>query len=237
MAYYYTPFRNIAFNTTINSISAGEPKADNEEIIELAPKDYLESSQISRNLCYGCGFHFMTSFTANQGLYGKLCWDDDCVRPLRSYRMKFGDKFFLKYINLSRQTIARTHAPYTFKCGLMPDVNYDDYKVVSLYNEDVPEKYCNTTEVMYNNLQGGTVNIEIANYGRVRYQISFLYGDTEKAAGQIDRFFYFTFNVRDAGRIYYPEEGILTVKGAVNIVVLLLFLGGPIFACGRHYLG
>ncbi len=56
---------------------------------------------------------------------------------------------------------------------------------------------------MYNNLKGGTVNMQIANYGRVRYQVSFLFDDAAKAAGQIDRFFYFTFHIRDDGRIFY----------------------------------
>lgn len=79
--------------------------------------------------------------------------------------------------------------------------------------------------------------MQIANYGRVRYQISFLYDDAAKAAGQIDRFFYFTFNVREDGRIFYPEDGVLTLKGLLHISVLLLLLGGPIVACGRHYYG
>jgi hypothetical protein len=90
---------------------------------------------------------------------------------------------------------------------------------------------------MYNNLKGGMVNMQILNYGRVRYQISFLFDDAAKAAGQTDRFFYFTFHIRDDGRIFYPEDGVLTFKGLLNIGVLLLLLGGPIVACGRHYLG
>jgi hypothetical protein len=52
--------------------------------------------------------------------------------------MKFGDKFFLKYINLSRQSIGMVHPPYAFNCELMPDVDYDDHKVVSLYNTPIP---------------------------------------------------------------------------------------------------
>jgi hypothetical protein len=128
----------IVYNTTINSITSGQPTAADPNIVELTAKDFLESTQISMHLCYGCGFHFHKDFSNNEGLYGKLCWDQGCIRPLRGYRMKFGDSFFLKYINLSRQSIGMIHPPYAFNCELMPDTDYDNHKIVSLYNTPIP---------------------------------------------------------------------------------------------------
>jgi hypothetical protein len=61
-------FITIVYNTTINSISSGQPTAADPNIVELTAKDFLESTQISMNLCYGCGFHFHNKFSKNEGL-------------------------------------------------------------------------------------------------------------------------------------------------------------------------
>ena len=107
-------FEKVNIDDKLDEMDYGYDKLTGSADIDVT--DFIESSLQARMLCYGCNLYFEDDFGNGKGFYSKLCWDEACNRPVRSFRLKIGDIVYLKYASLSRLTVAYLNNPIIKYC-------------------------------------------------------------------------------------------------------------------------
>lgn len=200
----------IMFNSTLQMIGKEEQtmeqietyndsEEENEEdqsvgSAKIVVTDFIESSAATNKLCYGCNLYYENQFTEGKGFFAKICWDESCLRPVRSYRLQVGDIVYLKYASLTKQTTLYLNTPSKKVCEQMPNTNYGQrHEIISLYNKQLSDDECSVNESMFNNIRGGSIKMNQNRQGRYKYQITQDYSTYAKEQGQAIQYIFFEF--------------------------------------------